>query len=132
MHRLILAAALIAAAAGTGCLQNLAGAASPAAEAVREAVYGRVLETTARIQLYEAPLRLPGLWFLPAPAVPKQTALADRQRVRVECTQHEHRPRTVASRCDAVGLAGRGDSQIDTVVVAAHRHLGSPRRKAQL
>ena len=83
MLRLMLAAALQAAATGAGCLQDLTGAPSPAAEAVREAVDGRMLEARARIRLYEAPLRRPGLWFLPAPAVPKRTGLHVRHNVLV-------------------------------------------------
>lgn len=83
MLRLMLAAALLAAATGVGCLQDLTGAPSPAAEAVREAVDGRVLETRTRIRLYQAPLRLPGLWFLWSPAVPQRTALAEGQHVLV-------------------------------------------------
>lgn len=73
MPSMRIVAAVLAAGGATGCLDHLPGAASPAAQALRRAVEGRVLVAATRITLYDRPRRPPGLCFLWSPAVPRDS-----------------------------------------------------------
>ena len=132
MHRPRIAAALLAAVMATGCLETLTGTASPAAEAVREAVHGRVLETRTGMRLYDAPLRLPGLCFLWSPAVPKRTGLAEGERVIVTRIRDAGAWKQRAVWLQVVGHAAMGwirlgpDAEARTRLWSLFREAGAP------